>query len=115
MLVWSWIRLLLTLNGNQSVLNSSYYSPIDISDDKNYALGLIHLFTFNSIPNIDIDYNEFQVDNQKFIIPTISYEIGDIETFLKSKNINIIIEPKNITLKCTITCDQDIISIQILL
>ena len=98
----------LTLNGNKSVLEASYFPPIDLPADKRFAVGLIHLFTFNSIPNIDIDNNEFQVGNQKIIIPTGSYEIGDIEAFLKSKNINIIIESNNITLKCTITCDQDI-------
>lgn len=98
--------LTLTLSGNSSVLDANYFPPIELSVNKNYALGLIQLSTFNSVPNVDFPNNKFYVGDRTITIPTGSYEIEDIEKYLKNQNIQITIKPNNNTLKCSIICDE---------
>ena len=45
-----------------STLEAQYFPPIELSPNKNYALGLVELLTFNSIPNIDSNNNMFYVE-----------------------------------------------------
>lgn len=104
--------LTLTISGASSVLESEYFPPIELSSHKNYVLGLIELLTFNSIPNIDKDHNKFYVGEEVVSIPTGSYEIEDIESYLQSvlvtKNIDISIKPNNNTLRSNVKCNRDI-------
>ena len=98
----------LTLNNTNSVLEAHYYPPIQLSPHNKYVLGLVELLTFNSIPNIDIGNNKFYVGKDIITISTGSYEIEDIEKYLKTHNIDISIKPNNNTLKCSIVCNRDI-------
>ena len=79
--------------------------------NRQYALGLVEILTFNSIPNLD--NKKFYVSNIEPIkIPTGSYEIEDIEKILddnlKRENINFTLKDNNNTLKSVIEWNKDI-------
>ena len=73
----------LSLSGTSSTLQAQYFPPIELSPNKNYVLGLVELLSFNSIPNIDTGKNKFYVGNEVIVLPTGSYEIEDIESYLQ--------------------------------
>ena len=98
----------LTLNGTSSILNSYYHPEIELSPERNYALALVQLLTFHSIPNIDTDNNKFHYDDKIITIPTGVYEIKDIESFLRKQNINIVITLNPNTLKSHVICSKKI-------
>ncbi len=104
----------LTLSGKSSILEAQYYPPIQLSPHKNYALGLVNLLTFNSIPNISVGNNKLYIGDQQIVLPTSSYEISDIEAFiqkaLKRRNINVgvFIKPNLNTLHSEITTTAEI-------
>ena len=104
--------LTLTLSDSSSVLETHYFPPIELDPEKMYVLGLIELLTFNSIPNVDYGQNKFYVGEEVIEIPTGSYEIRDIESFLQktleSKEIKISIVPNNNTLRSEISCSAQI-------
>lgn len=104
--------LTLTLSGMDSILEASYFPPIELSPLKNYTLGLVELLTFNSIPNIDVGNNKFYAGHEVITIPTGSYEIEDIEIYLQnalsSKNIFVNLKPNNNTLRSEIKCNESI-------
>lgn len=104
--------LTLTVSGTNSILEAHYFPPIELSAIKNYTLGLVELLTFNSIPNIDVGKNKFYVGREIVTIPTGSYEIEDIESYLHSalsnKDIIVNLKPNNNTLCSEIKCDQQI-------
>lgn len=113
-----------TLTGKKSnVLSMNLHPALELNPNKKYALALIGLHTFNSIPNIDERANKFYYrekankDVNGIIIPTGSYEISDIEKFLQQhlqERLNIernettdsesllSLKPNNNTLKCEI-------------
>ena len=105
--------LTLTLSNTSSILEAQYFPPIELSRSKNYVLGLVELLTFNSIPNID-ENNKFYIVGEKepISIPPGSYEIDDIEEFLKkqleSKNITIDLKANNNTLRSSLSCSHQI-------
>lgn len=74
-----------TLQGTSSVLSANYYPPIELDPNRQYSLGLIGFHTYNSIPNIEEGVNNKFIygDNQEILIPTGSYEISDIESYLQ--------------------------------
>lgn len=78
-------NFILTLSGNDSVLETTYFPPIELSPVKQYVLGLVEFLTFNSIPNIDVGKNKFHIGEKIITLPTGSYEIGDIEEFLQQE------------------------------
>lgn len=94
--------LTFTLSGTSSQLEAQFFPPIELARDKNYVLGMVQLLTFNSIPNIDLGNNKFYVGDEVITIPTGSYEIEDIEKYLrgilKPKGITISLKPNNNTL-----------------
>lgn len=108
--------LTLSLSGTSSVLEAYYFPPIELTPNKNYVLGLVELLTFNSIPNIDAGNNKFYVGEkgkeEKIVLPTGSYEIEDIESFLKEaltlKGISFSLKPNNNTLRSVIQCSSRI-------
>lgn len=105
-----------TLNGKSSILEEQYFPPIQLSPNKNHVMGLVELLTFNSIPNIDEKNNKFYCGGHIFYFPTGSYEIQDIEKYLKevfakhesSKNIVLSLKPNNNTLCSVIKCSHPI-------
>lgn len=103
----------LTLSGNSSILTSNYFPPIDLNGE--YICALADFQTYNSIPNIDEDNNNFYIGNKNIKIPIGSYEIEDIEEFIKktmeipSTNKKMLqIRANNNTLKCEIYSEQQI-------
>lgn len=102
----------LSLSGTSSILEAQYFPPIELSSSKNYVLGLVELLTFNSIPNIDTGKNKFYVGEEVIVLPTGSYEIEDIETYLQealaSKGISIHLKPNNNTLRSVIKCSRNV-------
>ena len=106
--------LTLSLSGRSSVLEAQFFPPIELSKNKIYVLGLVELLTFNSIPNIDENNNKFYVDGGKdpIRIPTGSYEIEDIEKYLKKelnpKSIELELKPNNNTLRSSIKSSHSI-------
>jgi hypothetical protein len=102
----------LTISGDSSVLEAQYFPPIELSPHKNYALGLVEMLTFNSIPNVDVGHNKMYVGAEVVTIPTGSYEIEDIESYVQSvlinKGITIDIKPNNNTLRSEIKCSHSV-------
>lgn len=103
----------LTLSGTSPVLEAYYFPPIELSPFKNYTLGLVELLTFNSIPNIDEGNNKLHIDGIEVItIPTGSYEIEDIENYVKKvladRDISIDLRANNNTLCSEIKCNRKI-------
>lgn len=102
--------LTLVLSGTSSVLESYYFPPIELSSNKKYALGLIDLLTFNSIPNIDNSCNSLIIGNQTVKLPTGSYEITDIDQYIQKviKNTQFSLTANNNTLKSNIISNKEI-------
>lgn len=102
----------LTLSAQSSILDAQYFPPIELSSDKNYVLGLVEFLTFYSIPNVDKGNNKFHVDGKAITLPTGSYEIEDIEKFLRKKlsesEITFELKPNNNTLRSVIKCSKQI-------
>lgn len=120
-----------TLRGRSSTLSVDFYNPIDLDPEYNYSLALIGLHTYNSIPNIEQGVNNKfyywelgDKSKEKVIeIPTGSYEISDIESYLQNKLIPsgvtqqqqqgdpkdyFSLQPNNNTLKCEIESKHEI-------
>lgn len=72
----------LTITRISSVPDAEYFPTIEFSSHKNYALGLVELLIFNAIPNFDTKRNKIYVGDQVMIIPTGSYEIEVIESYV---------------------------------
>ncbi|KAK9720488.1 hypothetical protein QE152_g22067 [Popillia japonica] len=97
-----------TLIGTSNVLTATYYPPIELNPNYEYAVGLIGLHTYNTIPNIYEGQNKFYYGNESVTIPTGAYEVTDIEDFLqqsiaKNKDGVISLKPNNSTQKCEIS------------
>lgn len=78
------MSLILTLTGKSSVLATTYFPAIDLSDD-DYELGLMNFETYNTISNVNASNNKFYFDNDdvEITIPEGSYELHAINEFLK--------------------------------
>lgn len=80
-----------TLQSKSSILSSNIYPPLKLESD--YCLGLVGLYTYNSIPNVDLDGNKFFYNLygnrtkplRSITIPIGSYEIRDIEKYLQEQ------------------------------
>lgn len=103
-----------TLTGAKSEIGVNYFPPINLKEGVQYKLGLVGFYSFNNIPNVDEGKNKFSYGKDLFgqeinlTIDTGTYEISDLETFLKSKlgaeHISLTIN-KN-THKCEIFSDK---------
>lgn len=97
-----------TIIGTSSVLSTDYYPPIDLDPNSRYTLGLIGLYTYNTVPNVTEENNKFYYDNDiPITVPDGSYEISDIEQYLKEQlsvkdddEDTFSLKPNNNTLKC---------------
>ena len=78
------MSLTLTLSGKSTVLAANYFSAIDLSDG-DYELGLAIFETYRTIPNVNESNNKFYFakDDAEITIPKGSYEVQDINEFLK--------------------------------
>lgn len=72
-----------TLTGVESILQATISPPIVLDNDAEYSLGLVNFETYNSIPNIDHSNNKFYVGNRIITIPEGSYELDDINRYLR--------------------------------
>lgn len=100
------------LTGTSSVLSHELAYPIDVSTG-DWELGLIDLTTYNSIPNIETNINDkfYYGENKKVVIPEGSYEIEDIEKYIKSKlgeNITFSLKANNNTLQAELCCSEKV-------
>lgn len=104
--------IIFAFTGNSSILESIYFPPIELSSGKSYVLGLVDLYTYNSIPNIHENCNKFYVGEEVIVIPDGSFEIDAIEKYLQKvvleKNINLSLKANNNTLRCEILCSEEI-------
>lgn len=98
-----------TLTGTSSTLSTDYYPPIDLDPKYDYVMGLIGFNSYNSIPNIVEGANKFYTDSKIIEIPIGSYEISDIEKYLKEElsvkeddDESFSLKPNNNTLKSEI-------------
>ncbi|KYM99240.1 hypothetical protein ALC62_10024, partial [Cyphomyrmex costatus] len=76
------MSLTFTLTDKSSVLAVSYFPAVDLSDG-DYELGLTDFETYYTLPNVNSTNNKFYFDNEEIVIPEGSYELRDIERYLK--------------------------------
>ncbi|KYN23145.1 hypothetical protein ALC57_04449 [Trachymyrmex cornetzi] len=78
------MSLTLTLSGKSSLLAANYFPAIDLSDG-DYELGLLIFETYYTISNVNESNNKFYFDKDdtEITIPEGSYEVRDINEFLK--------------------------------
>lgn len=102
------MALTVTLSGNNSILTSDYFPPIELSKKFEYVCGLIDFQTYNSIPNVDETNNLFHIGDETITLPIGSYEIEDIYKFIyqilleRQKNYDFILLINNNTLQCVL-------------
>ncbi|KAJ8868952.1 hypothetical protein PR048_030493 [Dryococelus australis] len=74
------------INGNSSQLCAVYFPSLEL--DGEWQTSLIEFITYNSIPNIDMHNQSFTINiggkTYKIVIMVESYELDDIETFIKA-------------------------------
>jgi len=77
------MSLTLTLSGKSTILAANYFPAINLSD-RDYELGLAIFETYH-IPNLNESNNKFYFtkDDVEITIPEGSYEVRDINEFLK--------------------------------
>ena len=112
-----------TLKGRSHRLESVFTPPIELDPKYDYSLALISLNTWNTIPNIEEGKNKvyYRENSQEKVlkIPTGSYELEDIETFVHNqltgaeatiieKNRVFSLKPNNNTLKCELKSVYDL-------
>lgn len=78
------MSITLTLSGDKSHLSADLFPPIVLDEKKQYVIGLLSLYTYNTIPNVDDGINdEFKFDNDKILkIPTGTYEIDALCNYI---------------------------------
>ena len=76
------MSLTFTLTGKSSILAVSYFPTVDLSDG-DYELGLTDFETYYTIPNVNSSNNNFYFDDKEITVPEGSYELRDIDTYLK--------------------------------
>lgn len=106
----------IAISGNSSVLSADFNPPIYLDDEKQYYLGLADFETFMTIPNIEKGHNKLYIGDKVIVIPDGTYDIIDIETYIKDKvktvfeneNVAFLLKPNTNTLKCTLMCSKQI-------
>lgn len=101
--------LTFTLNGTTSTLDAYFCPAIDLDPRKTYVIGLVKFISYNAVPNIDSTNNKLYVGRKEFEIPIGSYEIKDLNQYIREElGINIYLTPNNNTLRCKVWCNEDI-------
>ena len=81
------------VSGDKSSFNTLFYPKIELDRKKKYEIALVNLETYYSFPNIDDSNNTFVYSHDlgqtwtKIKIPIGSYEIDDINNYLRSEMI----------------------------
>jgi len=75
---------LIYVTDKNSVLTAYYFPVVDLSDG-NYELGLTDFEIYRTISNVNSSNNKFYFDedDKEIVIPEGSYEIHDINKYLK--------------------------------
>jgi len=91
------MSLTFTLTGKSSVLAVSYFPAVDLSDG-DYELGLTDFETYYTIPNVNSSNNKFYFDkdDKEIVVPEGSYELHDIDKYLKRTISNDIMKKKTL-------------------
>ncbi|KYN29528.1 hypothetical protein ALC57_01025 [Trachymyrmex cornetzi] len=110
------MSLTFTLTGKSSVLAVSYFPAVDLGDG-DYELGLTDFETYYTLANVNSTNNKFYYDNKEIVIPEGSYELRDIERYLKREILRshdakgkddeeflLVIRANNNTMKSEIKC-----------
>lgn len=106
------MSMILNFSANESTLVADYFPPIELAGQ--YECGLISLFTYNSIPNVNEDNNLFHVGDTTIDLPTGSYEVDDIASYIDNElqkqksSIRVKIIPNTNTLKTEIKATHPI-------
>lgn len=100
----------LTLKSRSSVLQGTYFPPIDLSRGQ-WAISLIGLETYNSIPNITVKNNKLHLKSGGVVeIPPGTYDIDDLNEVFKESGKGIELRANINTFKSQIrTKDETII------
>lgn len=105
------MSLILTLQDDSSTLSADFEPPIQLDPHSNYGLALLGFHCYNSIPNIEKGSKFYLISSRgeeiKIEIPEGSYEISDIENYIKQqvpKEAEFSLKPNNNTLQCEISC-----------
>lgn len=77
----------ITLTGRESILSANHFPPLHLDDE--WEMALLSFETFHSIPNVDeynntLQYIRDDVHKKSIIIPTGTYELSDINDYVKS-------------------------------
>ena len=51
---------IVSVSGTSSVLQASFFPPIELNPQKHYVIGFVDLWSFNSIPNIFDGHNKIR-------------------------------------------------------
>lgn len=99
----------LTLKDRSSVLNATYFPPIDLSRG-HWSIALIGLETYNSIPNITEKNNKLHLEGGGFVeIQPGTYDIDDLNEVLKESGKGIELRANNNTFKSQIRTQEETI------
>lgn len=106
----------IAITGNTSVLSADFNPPIYLDDGKEYFLGLADFESFMSIPNVENSNNKIHIGDKVITIPEGTYDIIDIEKYIKVNIKNIFgnelvgfsLKPNTNTLKCHIYSSKKI-------
>jgi len=80
------MMIVLEVSGNGSTISQHHHPAIELNPNKKYGIGLLLFTSFNTIPNIHPGCNKFYYGNGEIIeIPTGSYELKDIYSFIKRR------------------------------
>lgn len=83
------------LSARESVLTAVINPPLVLDDQESYVLGFLNFVSFNTIPNIDEKNNKFYIGDITITIPDGSYEIQDIEYYIKKDLIDYVKRQQN--------------------
>lgn len=76
----------LTVHGKGNVISSgSIYPPIKLDRNYQYSLGLVGLYTCNTVRNIFEGNNKIYYGDKEIIIESGSYELDEINSYIQSK------------------------------
>lgn len=104
---------MICVTGNSSLLKCTLFPPMDLSSSDAWEIAFYDLMTYNSIPNVEENMNNnVKIGDQSLALPTGSYEIENINEFIK-KNLQterpdytFELIANNSTLKCEIKCNE---------
>ncbi len=106
---------MICVTGKTSRMKCTLFPPFDMTSSDEWEMGFLDLMTYNSIPNIEENINNliyFDGLKEPVSLPTGSYEIEDINTFITNflkrtkSNIKFHLNANNSTLKSEIFCSN---------